>query len=302
MSSMIDVVICPLCGEAAHSHPFDQRSFQGLPVTNRECARCGLVYQSPRMSEAALAEFYEAEYRRLYQGSAGPNPKDLSIQRARAASLLAFTRRYVPGLARHLDIGCSAGLLLEAFRAAYGCQPAGVEPGTAYREYARSQGLEVWASLDELKAAGETGFDLVSLGHVLEHLPDPVGYLAALRTGLLKPGGSLLVEVPNLFAHDSFEVAHLVSYSPHTLAQTLQKAGYEIIALDAHGRPRSEVLPLYLTVLARPAARPAAFQVTPETGVARKRRWGMLRRRLLTRLMPRRAWLPLAAGSKNQPD
>ena len=294
--SPIAIDHCPLCG-SSQSSLFDvsdkivHRSHK-MPVSNRLCTRCGLVYQSPRMSDAELDTFYEHEYRQLYQGSEGPSTKDLAVQRLRAAALVDFTQPFLPGLSRHLDIGCSAGLLVQGFQSLYQSQPVGIEPGEAYRQYARQQGLKVYATLDELHAAGEAHFDLVSLAHVLEHLPEPVEYLSALRAGLLEPAGHLLVEVPNLYAHDSFEIAHLVSYSAHTLQQTLQQAGYQVITLQAHGRPRSELLPLYLTALARPTTA-ALASLIPEQGVPRKRRWGMMRRSLLERIFPRKAWLPL---------
>jgi len=242
------------------------------------------------MSGAELQAFYVEEYRSLYQGSAGPNPKDLAVQRARADSLYAFASARMKQVERHLDIGSSAGLLLQRFQQAYGCHAVGIEPGDAYREYARQQGVWMYASLEELSAAGEPVFDLISLAHVLEHLPDPVAYLADLRARLLAPEGWLLVEVPNLYAHDSFEIAHLVSYSAATLRQTLGKAGFEVIALEQHGRPRSAWVPLYLTALARPGANPAAFVLQGERRVALKRRLGLLRRAALTRLFPRQAW------------
>ena len=53
---------CPLCG-SLQSHIFDQRKFRDLNVTNRICNRCGLVYQSPHMSDEELEAFYQREYR-----------------------------------------------------------------------------------------------------------------------------------------------------------------------------------------------------------------------------------------------
>lgn len=118
-----------------------------------------------------------------------------------------------------------------------------------------------------------------------------MGYLIRLRETILLSGGGLLLEVPNLYAYDSFEVAHLVSYSPHTLTQAVEKAGFEIVKLEQHGRPRSALLPLYLTVLARPGSDPQrTFHLRPEKRVALKRRVGMLCRRVLERLSPKRAW------------
>jgi SAM-dependent methyltransferase len=282
---------CPLCG-STHSEPFDRRTFRGYPVTNRICASCGLVYQSPHMSDQELGVFYEQEYRQLYQGNEGPNPKDLATQKGRADALLAFVGDRLPSIRRHLDLGCSAGLLLNRFQTAFETEPVGVEPGNAYRAYAQEQGLKVYASLDELEASGEARFDLVSMAHVLEHIASPAEYLAQLRENRMVPDSWLLIEVPNIYAHDCFEVAHLVSYSAHTLQQTLKRAGFEIFAFQQHGQPRSNILPLYLTVLARPSKGKTPFQIVPETGVKRKRQFGMLRRRLLTRLFPRKAWLP----------
>ena len=201
------------------------------------------------MSDAELDAFYQQEYRQLYQGSPGPSPKDLAVQVDRAGVLVSFAQGLIPRIESHLDIGCSAGLLLQGFQHAYGCRSVGVEPGTAYREYVQAQGLTVFASLDDLPP---TRFDLVSLAHVLEHIPDPRAYLARLRQEWLAQTGWLLVEVPNLYGHDCFEPAHLVSYSPHTLEQMLKQAGFQVRACDIHGRPRSAILPLYITVLAQP--------------------------------------------------
>ncbi len=78
----ITVQHCPLCG-GSRSNLFDRRSFRGQEVTNRICASCGLVFQSPRMADDELAAFYEQEYRQLYQGDQEPSAKDLAVQRLR---------------------------------------------------------------------------------------------------------------------------------------------------------------------------------------------------------------------------
>jgi SAM-dependent methyltransferase len=295
-----EVKTCPLCGGSS-SAPFDQRSLHGYAIHNRLCQGCGLVFQSPRLAEAELTKFYEAEYRLLYQGRADPTAKDLFVQAGRAAALIDFlhaqaaAQRFgLPDEPRALDIGCSAGLLLQRYRSDFGAQVAGVEPGEAYRAYTQQQGLEVQPSLEALTSRG---FDLISMMHVLEHLPHPVAYLQTLRAEYLKPAGWLVIEVPNLYAHDCFEVAHLTSFSAHTLRQVLQQAGFQVAALLAHGRPRSRLLPLYLTALARPAVEGRASSVErkiePESNVVLKRRLGLLRRRLLERVAPGMAWLPL---------
>ena len=284
------VMQCPLCGGGG-SRPFDRGEFHGHLVENHICRACGLVYQSPRMTESESAEFYAEEYRLLQEGSADPTARNMAAQDKRAGSLLEFTRPVIPAVSRHLDIGCSMGILLQHFLSNYHDQAVGVEPGEAHRLRAREKGFTVYASLEELEKAGEAPFDLVSMAHVLEHLPDPVGYLVHLRQCLLAEAGWLLLEVPNLYAHNSFELAHLIAFSRHTLHETLRRAGFQIIKLEKHGRPNSELFPLFLTALCRPVAQADLAPVRPEHGVAFKRRLGMLRRWLLERVLPGRAWL-----------
>jgi 2-polyprenyl-3-methyl-5-hydroxy-6-metoxy-1,4-benzoquinol methylase len=281
---------CPLCTDD-RSKFFEEIKFRGQNVTYRLCEHCGLVYQSPRMTQAETSAFYAQEYRLLNEGSALPTRRNLANQRGRAASLQAFSKPSISAIRQHLDIGCSTGSLLQVFQQAYQCQSIGIEPGEAHRDYARKAGLTVYASVDELELAEISRFDLISMAHVLEHLADPVRYLAHLRDKLLEPTGWLLIEVPNLYVHDSFEPAHLVAYSAHTLRQTMEMAGFEILRLEEHGRPRSAWLPLYITLLAQPRSAPkGTFRLRPEGGVKFKRQVGIFSRHVLERIFYRWIW------------
>jgi hypothetical protein len=248
---MISVQNCILCG-SNHLKLFDQSEFKGYKLTNWLCQRCGLVTLSPRLSDEELAEFYAAEYRQLYQGSQEPTAKDLDVQRGRAEHLAGLAREALPQCVTHLDIGCSAGLLMQAVAQTYSCITVGVEPGDAYRNYCIRQGLTVYPNLETLKAKQSSRFDLITMSHVLEHMSNPVGYLIMLRTELLNSNGILLIEVPNLYGHNCFEIAHNYSFSPHTLKETLQKAGFAIGLIKQHSLPRKTSRLLYLTAIAQP--------------------------------------------------
>jgi SAM-dependent methyltransferase len=286
---------CPLCKDE-RSTLFDQREFRGLQVMNRLCSNCGLVYQSPRMTEDELQEFYNAEYRQIYQGDAGPIQKDMAIQKARAEANVALLKDWgIEQVGRFLDIGCSTGSFLEELRKVYKCQVIGIEPGEAYRQYTQSRDLTVFESLEAANAAGERKFDLIAMIHVLEHVPDPVGYLKELRNNYLKEDGTILIEVPNLYAHDSFEVAHMTSFSRHTLMEVVKLAGFNTKYLEMHGRPRSNLIPLYISLLAIPVKK-AQSQLEIERWIRLKRSAGFAQRRALERLFPRQAWLPEFRG------
>lgn len=286
-------VSCPLCN-CDNSTLFDQRKFRGFQVFNRLCSNCGLVYQSPRMTEAELKDFYLSEYRQIYQGTEGPNQKDITIQEARAVGIINLLRDCgVEKVERFLDIGTSTGTLLEKIKKEYRCDVFGIEPGSAFQAYARSRGNEVFANLDDLPESGENKFDLISMIHVLEHLPDPVGYLKALRFDYLDYQGKILIEVPNLYAHESFEIAHLTSFSRHSLYEVLKSAGFRTNFVETHGRPRSNVIPLYISLLAVPELNPSEEpEIEIEKMVRIKRNLGLSHRRLVEKLFPNQAWLP----------
>lgn len=282
---------CPVCSDP-RSELFDRRMFRGFEVLNRICTRCGLVYQSPRMTPAELEKFYASEYRQIYQGNDGPALEDIDIQERRAEFLLNFIRKQgVNRVTHHLDIGSSAGRLLERLQSSFGCQSIGIEPGKAYREYAQSRGLMVFGDIDSLFAEEEMRFDLITMAHVLEHLPDPLSFLRVLHQRILTDDGLLLVEVPNLYAHDCFELAHMTSFSAFSLDQVIKLSGFQPMIFLKHGYPRSSVIPLYLTVIARRQHEIPEHHLKRESRVRVKRRIGLLRRRILSIVYRRKAWL-----------
>jgi SAM-dependent methyltransferase len=100
---------------------------------------------------------------------------------------------------RVLDVGCNLGSFLAALRDRTGCSVTGLEPAPTPAKYAREHfHLDVReACLDD--AAGSfspASFDLITLWHVVEHLWAPRRDLQIVGS-LLKPGGTLIVEVPN---------------------------------------------------------------------------------------------------------
>ena len=285
---------CPFCGASKATVISEMDSF-GFKVRYYLCQTCGFVFQNPGESAAADPAFYAETYRKLYQATEEPTAKDLRQQRLRAEYQLNLMQNHgVCRLSRALDIGASSGMLMQTIHEVYGGEIFGVEPGNAYRKLAEEKGFKLYSSLDQLQSNETARFDLVTIMHVLEHLEDPLGTLREIRTNLLADSGFLLVEVPNFYAHESYELAHLSCFTEHTLGEMLKQAGYEIMHTRKHGYPRSETLDLYLTVLARPESelvKPSA--IIPERSVTLKRTLGTLKRNVLTKLMPGKTWLPL---------
>jgi 2-polyprenyl-3-methyl-5-hydroxy-6-metoxy-1,4-benzoquinol methylase len=289
----LEVEHCPLCENKRHIF-FEAIQDNKHTLTYMLCETCGLVFQSPRMSDEELKDFYQAEYRRLIQDDVGPTDKDRRVQAGRARNLVKFLRKHLDVASSHLDIGSSAGALLQIIQQNYECISVGVEPGDAYRTFSQERGWEVVSGLDEIHNKYSASFDLVTMAHVLEHLPDPVGYLRNLRENWMTPGGHLLIEVPNLNGHRALELSHLAAYTSMTLQRLLNQAGYRLKAIETHGHPRSRLIPLYLTALVQVSSEqvPSVSYRTSSRVILTRRKISSIWARSMTRLFPGWAWLP----------
>lgn len=253
-SCSLEVTQCPLCQRPhQESVPFNRSRELEIDWRYHLCRSCGLVYQSPQMNDRELAEYYANDYWSHQGQDREPDAEQTALQSARARHLTSLVPEDVR-VNRFLDIGCAGGFVLREAHRRFAAEVVGVELSDPFRQHCQAQGLRVYATTEELLAAGEQRFDCISMSHVLEHIRRPVEFLVRLREQLLHPEGKLLLEVPNLYAHRSFEPAHPICFTAKTLTATLAAAGFETSHVQIHSEPRPAVnRPLYLTTLAVPA-------------------------------------------------
>jgi 2-polyprenyl-3-methyl-5-hydroxy-6-metoxy-1,4-benzoquinol methylase len=142
---------------------------------------------------AALTQLYTGDYYEEFaagRGMAGGTDEVRPYLKGRLAEL---ARR--SGGGRLLDLGCGIGLFV-AYARSQGWDAVGVEPSAwAAEEGRRRLGVEIYnGTLEEAPLASGT-FDAIHANHVIEHVTDPVRTLRFAGT-LLRPGGCLVVEVP----------------------------------------------------------------------------------------------------------
>jgi 2-polyprenyl-3-methyl-5-hydroxy-6-metoxy-1,4-benzoquinol methylase len=97
-----------------------------------------------------------------------------------------------------LDIGAGTGDFLSV-AINNGWQIVGVEPSDKAKAIAIKKGISFVENTSELE---NHSFDVISMWHVLEHVPDLDNQIKELKR-LLKPNGTLIIAVPNFKSFDA---------------------------------------------------------------------------------------------------
>lgn len=97
-----------------------------------------------------------------------------------------------------LDIGAGTGDFLVVAKKD-GWQITGIEPGEKPRNIAIQKGVSFANDLAELQ---DNSFDVITMWHVLEHVPDLEFQIKELKR-LIKPNGTILIAVPNFNSFDA---------------------------------------------------------------------------------------------------
>jgi SAM-dependent methyltransferase len=222
---------CPLCGGTDHM-VVGQRDRDGGDLRTVMCGGCGHVFINPAPNEHDLKAYYTEKYRIAYKGVVTPKRKHVLRAGFRALERLTRLRRYLNPPARILDIGAGGGEFAYLLSRA-GYDVVGVEPNAGYANFAQqSYGLDIRATTLELIDFPEHTFDAITLHHVLEHLADPRAGLAKLSRWL-KPGGLMVVEVPNVLSwfhapRRRFHAAHLHTFHRLGLEDLFTAVGFKI--------------------------------------------------------------------------
>lgn len=231
MSGQIETVEAPRCAVCCGTGAIEQHGVRdalyGVPGRwhYRRCHGCGLLWQDPMVTEAAVGGIYTRYYTHALAASANPSftrrlyagiregylsnrygyPARSLWQRLAGHVLRMhpgrradadFSAIYLPAAARGrvLDVGCGRGETM-ATLAALGWDVRGIDPDPQAVKVARNRGLQahcgtIWSHTID------AGFDVIWMSHVVEHVHRPVDVLRRCRE-LLAPGGTLIAVTPN---------------------------------------------------------------------------------------------------------
>lgn len=197
------------------------------------CTGCALLFVVAGTA-AEVREIYEGDYFEAY--SAGEAYDADPAQRTfESRPRLALLLRHVSPPGPLLEIGSAGGYFLAAARDA-GFTGTGVEPSPTEAEQSRRAfDLDVHTGFLEEAEFAPGSFGAACAWHVLEHIPEPVQALERVRWAL-KPGGVLLLEVPNVASVlarrrglDWYWLDlehHVAHHGPTSLRTALERAGF----------------------------------------------------------------------------
>ena len=222
---------CDFCGRDLPDFVYQpEGSTRGLKV--HLCPHCGLVQSLPRIDRTAQ--------RHAAAVSGGADWGNVRYGKGfRTGIALEALRRHVnlDDPLTLLDVGSNRGRFAKAFLdIAPQASLTAVEPDERYAQ--SSAGLPRTRLIQERienVALEDASFDVVHSCHTIEHLAHP---FAALKdhARVLKPGGLLILDAPNLALLASDDILeewfidkHLYHFSGVTLGRMLEAAGFEII-------------------------------------------------------------------------
>lgn len=233
---MIKLNSCPACGQSdfknfltCKDYTVSKNNFSLI-----QCSTCTMVATSPRPKDEELGQYYESkEY--VSHTSQANNLINTLYLIARSFTLKTKTQlaaKLVPQKGKLLDIGCGTGDFLQSCQKD-NWQCTGVEPGTQPRQIADTKGIQTFEKLDQVKEK----YQLITMWHVLEHVPDLSETLNSVYQ-LLDEKGILLIAVPNHLSYDAklykehwagYDVPrHLWHFNQTTMERILQNHQFKL--------------------------------------------------------------------------
>lgn len=205
------------------------------------CAGCGHVYLNPRPIPAEAGVLYPANYASFSGKFTHGNSW---LARAKEHIMMRRVRKLLAGLpagARFLDIGCGDGQLLEAVKRQFpGLEVHGLDWRFSPEVRARlaAMGIVLHESMLENAELPESGFDLVTMNQLIEHLWEPADCLRMVRR-ILAPQGRLALTTPNIDGYDRrffksglwggyYFPRHLNLFSRSSIGRLMSDCGLEV--------------------------------------------------------------------------
>ncbi len=233
---------CPICNStetklflSCVDHTVSRETFDIV-----QCNSCDFRFTNPRPEESKLGEYYKSE-EYVSHSNTKKGFVNSTYQLVRKYTLLKklqlISKHFKTG--KILDIGCGTGEFLNTCKIAK-WNTLGVEPSPEARKMAtENYGLDVREEL-EIKNLESERFDVITMWHVLEHVPKLNERIEDLKR-LIKTNGIIIIAVPNCNSLDAktykeqwaaYDVPrHLYHFTPKDIESIFKKHGLKTVQI-----------------------------------------------------------------------
>ena len=196
-----------------------------------------LLKTFPQPSEDELPAYYKSE-KYISHTDSKSSVFDKAYQQVKKYMLnkkISWIEEEQQQKGKILDIGAGTGDFLKRAKSR-GWDSYGAEPNSQARALARQKGLELTESSTAFK---EENFDVITLWHVLEHVPNLTEQIEEVKR-LLRRDGLLVIAAPNFKSYDAeyykeywaaYDVPrHLYHFSRNSIEKIFFQNGFHLVS------------------------------------------------------------------------
>lgn len=236
---MIEIKNCQICNEHSFKKVYELKDYflskEDFNIV--KCENCGFLFTNPQPNPENLGDYYKSEeYVSHSNSKKGFVNSAYHIVRNYTLNKKFKMVKSIMSKGSILDIGCATGEFLNVFKLDK-WETLGIEPDKDAKKFAvENYNLNI-ENENHLENIVENSFDIITMWHVLEHVPNLNKRLETLNK-ILKDNGNLIIAVPNYKSYDAdyygkfwaaYDVPrHLFHFSQSTMEKLLIKHGFQI--------------------------------------------------------------------------
>ena len=228
---------CPVCGNEAFVPYLTCTDYlvSQKPFAIQQCSQCSFRLTNPRPDASEIGSYYKSDQYISHNDEGGGLISSVyrGVRSYTLKQKLRLINRLNDGPGRLLDVGCGTGAFLETVKTGK-WTVVGMEPDANARLIS-AQKINGTIAPDLMSVATDEPFDVITLWHVLEHIPDLANTIQLLNR-LITSTGAVVIAVPNSDSYDAkfyqqhwaaYDVPrHLHHFTPTTIEPLFRKHGF----------------------------------------------------------------------------